>query len=108
MARAQQVERALHRGLATFQVRPAHQLDGYTEWFRPESGYCILSIVFILSKQSGFLASQISDFRSELSHDFPISEIHFLAGLHAPVLCIRGSDDAISSADDTRPRMALR
>lgn len=45
VVRAQQVERALHRGLATFQVRPAHQLDGYTEWFRPEAHRAALSMI---------------------------------------------------------------
>lgn len=45
VARAQQVERALHRGLATFQVRPAHQLDGYTEWFRPEAHRAALRMI---------------------------------------------------------------
>ena len=45
VARAQQVERALHRGLATFQVQPAHQLDGYTEWFRPEAHRAALSMI---------------------------------------------------------------
>lgn len=43
--RAQQVERALHRGLATFKVKPAHQLDGYTEWFRPEAHRTALSMI---------------------------------------------------------------
>lgn len=45
VVRAQQVERALHRGLATFQVRPAHQLDGYTEWFRPEAHRTALGMI---------------------------------------------------------------
>lgn len=45
VVRAQQVERALHRGLATFQVKPAHQLDGYTEWFRPEAHRTALSMI---------------------------------------------------------------
>jgi hypothetical protein len=33
--RAQQFERALHRGLATWRVLPGHTLDGHTEWFLP-------------------------------------------------------------------------
>ena len=33
--RAQQSERALHRGLATWRVLPGHALDGHTEWFLP-------------------------------------------------------------------------
>lgn len=33
--RAQQFERALHRGLAFFSVSPGHALDGHTEWFLP-------------------------------------------------------------------------
>lgn len=45
VVRAQQVERALHRGLAAFQVKPAHQLDGYTEWFRPEAHRTALSMI---------------------------------------------------------------
>lgn len=45
VVRAQQVERALHRGLATFKVKPAHQLDGYTEWFRPEAHRAALSMI---------------------------------------------------------------
>lgn len=43
--RAQQVERALHRGLATFRVTPAHQLDGYTEWFRAEAHRAALNMI---------------------------------------------------------------
>lgn len=45
VVRAQQVERALHWGLAAFQVKPAHQLDGYTEWFRPEAHRTALSMI---------------------------------------------------------------
>lgn len=45
VVRAQQVERALHRGLASFQVRPPHQLDGYTEWFRPEAHRTALGMI---------------------------------------------------------------
>ena len=44
-ARAQQIERALHRGLATFQAVPPHQLDGYTEWFRPEAHRTALGMI---------------------------------------------------------------
>lgn len=44
-ARAQQIERALHRGLATFQAVPPHQLDGYTEWFRPEANRTALGMI---------------------------------------------------------------
>lgn len=33
--RARQVERSLHRGLATQRTAPPHQLDGHTEWFMP-------------------------------------------------------------------------
>ena len=33
--RAQQFERALHRGLATYRILPGHTLDGHTEWFLP-------------------------------------------------------------------------
>lgn len=44
-ARAQQIERALHRGLATFQAAPPHQLDGYTEWFQPEAHRTALGMI---------------------------------------------------------------
>lgn len=38
-----------------------------------------------------------------------LEQFEMLAGLHVPVLCIRGSDDAISSADDhTRMARAAR
>jgi len=37
LLRAQQVERALHRGLATHRAMTPHHLDGYTEWFRPQA-----------------------------------------------------------------------
>lgn len=33
--RARQIERSLHRGLATQRALPPHQLDGHTEWFMP-------------------------------------------------------------------------
>ena len=33
--RAEQVERALHKSLAPFQVSPGHQDDGHREWFAP-------------------------------------------------------------------------
>lgn len=33
--RARQVERSLHRGLATQRAVPPHQLEGHTEWFMP-------------------------------------------------------------------------
>jgi hypothetical protein len=33
--RARQIERSLHRGLATQRVEPPHQLEGHTEWFVP-------------------------------------------------------------------------
>ena len=35
VSRAQQFERALHRGLATYRVLPSHTQDGHTEWFLP-------------------------------------------------------------------------
>lgn len=35
--RAQQVERSLHRGLATHRTMPSHHLDGHSEWFKPEA-----------------------------------------------------------------------
>lgn len=35
--RAQQIERSLHRGLATHRSTPPHQLDGHTEWFQPQA-----------------------------------------------------------------------
>jgi len=43
--RAKQIERALHRGLAAFQVVPPHHLDGYTEWFRPEAHRTSLGMI---------------------------------------------------------------
>ena len=43
--RAKQIERALHRGLAAFQAVPPHQLDGYTEWFRPEAHRTALGMI---------------------------------------------------------------
>lgn len=43
--RAQQIERALHRGLATFKAAPPHQLDGYTEWFQPEAHRTALGMI---------------------------------------------------------------
>jgi T5orf172 domain len=33
--RARQIERSLHRGLATQRAEPPHQLEGHTEWFAP-------------------------------------------------------------------------
>jgi len=33
--RARQIERSLHRGLATQRALPPHKLDGHTEWFMP-------------------------------------------------------------------------
>jgi hypothetical protein len=35
--RAQQFERALHRGLASYRVAPSHTQEGHTEWFLPEA-----------------------------------------------------------------------
>lgn len=37
LLRAQQVERSLHRGLATHRATPPHHLDGHSEWFKPEA-----------------------------------------------------------------------
>lgn len=43
--RAQQFERALHRGLATYRVSPGHALDGHTEWFLPAAHLIAIRLI---------------------------------------------------------------
>lgn len=43
--RARQVERALHRSLATFRVLPGHSLDGHTEWFLPAAHRAAIRLI---------------------------------------------------------------
>lgn len=43
--RAQQFERALHRGLATYSVAPGHTLDGHTEWFVPAAHLAAVRLI---------------------------------------------------------------
>lgn len=43
--RAQQFERALHRGLATYSVSPGHTFDGHTEWFLPAAHLTAIRLI---------------------------------------------------------------
>lgn len=43
--RAQQFERALHRGLAFYSVSPGHTLDGHTEWFLPAAHLTAIRLI---------------------------------------------------------------
>lgn len=43
--RARQIERSLHRGLATQRAQPPHQLDGHTEWFMPSAWRTALGMI---------------------------------------------------------------
>jgi len=43
--RARQVERALHRSLATYRVLPGHSLDGHTEWFLPAAHRAAIRLI---------------------------------------------------------------
>lgn len=43
--RAQQFERALHRGLAFYSVSPGHVLDGHTEWFLPAAHLTAIRLI---------------------------------------------------------------
>lgn len=43
--RAQQFERALHRGLAFYSVSPGHALDGHTEWFLPAAHLTAIRLI---------------------------------------------------------------
>ena len=77
VVRAQQVERALHRGLATFSVKPAHQLDGYTEWFRPEAQRAALSMIRQMPLgTSASCAVAIGPFLSEPDDAYDLDDTH--------------------------------
>lgn len=43
--RAQQFERALHRGLAFYSVSPGHTLDRHTEWFLPAARLTAIRLI---------------------------------------------------------------
>lgn len=43
--RAEQVERALHKSLAPYQVSPGHREDGHREWFAPAALPCAVSLL---------------------------------------------------------------
>lgn len=43
--RAQQFERALHRGLAFFSASPGHALDGHTEWILPAAHLTAIRLI---------------------------------------------------------------
>jgi hypothetical protein len=46
--RARQVERALHRSLATYRVLPGHSLDGHIEWFLPAAHRAAIRLIRLI------------------------------------------------------------